>query len=215
MLYGDPAGAELWQELDSVLRQKVLHASGASLPIRAACIDSGGHFTAERLQLSCGTRATARSGRRKAQSQPACRLGHGADPCAGRTRATPLYLIGTEALKDALAARLRIEEAGPGYCHFPIGRGLDWYEGLTTERPIRRYHKGVAAREWVKTASARNEPLDCRCLAQAALEGLKASGMRLEIEAKRVREPSRGNPRSQYSGQNGCPAYSGVRASWI
>ena len=56
--------------------------------------------------------------------------------------------------------------------------------------PIRRYHKGVARREWVKTSGARNEPLDCRILAQAALEGLKASGMRLEIEAKRVREPS-------------------------
>ena len=71
----------------------------------------------------------------------------------GKTKVTPLYLIGTEALKDALAARLRIEEAGPGFCHFPIGRGLDsGYEGLTSERPIRRYHKGVARREWVKTS---------------------------------------------------------------
>jgi phage terminase large subunit GpA-like protein len=25
VIYGDPAGAELWQELDTILRQKVLH----------------------------------------------------------------------------------------------------------------------------------------------------------------------------------------------
>jgi phage terminase large subunit GpA-like protein len=100
----------------------------------------------------------------------------------------------------ALAARLRIEGHGPGYCHFPIGRGLDWYEGLTSERPIRKYHKGVATRVWTKTANARNEPLDCRCLAQAALEGLKASGLRLEIEIRRTRDPNgTAPPRVTYS----------------
>ncbi|HEY8007587.1 MAG TPA: terminase gpA endonuclease subunit, partial [Methylocella sp.] len=117
----------------------------------------------------------------------------------GRTRATAVYIIGTEALKDALAARLRIEDReGPGVCHFPIGRGLDWYEGLTSERPIRRYHKGVATRVWTKTANARNEPLDCRCLAQAALEGLKASGLRLENEIQRVSDPKPARPTVTY-----------------
>jgi len=76
-------------------------------------------------------------------------------------------------------ARLRIEEPGAGFCHFPVGRGLDYYEGLTSERPLRKYHKGVARRVWTKAANARNEPLDCRILAMAALEGLKASGLRL------------------------------------
>jgi phage terminase large subunit GpA-like protein len=75
-------------------------------------------------------------------------------------------------------ARLRIEEPGAGFCHFPVGRGLDYYAGLTSERPLRKYHKGVARRVWMKAASARNEPLDCRILAMAALEGLKASGFR-------------------------------------
>ena len=97
----------------------------------------------------------------------------------GKSRVTPLYLIGVDSLKDAFIARLRIEEPGAGFCHFPVGRGLDYYAGLTSERPLRKYHKGVARRVWIKAPSARNEPLDCRILAMAALEGLKASGLRL------------------------------------
>ena len=92
---------------------------------------------------------------------------------------TPLYLIGVDSLKDAFMARLRIEESGAGFCHFPVGRGLDYYAGLTSERPLRKYHKGVARRVWTKVQGARNEPLDCRILAMAALEGLKASGLRV------------------------------------
>jgi phage terminase large subunit GpA-like protein len=199
VIYGDPAGAELWQELDTVLRQKVFHASGVSLPIRAACIDSGGHHTSAVYNF-----VRDKSNRSIWATKGASRPGMPPWPRKpirpGRTRATPVYIIGTEALKDALAARLRIEEpSGPGVCHFPIGRGLDWYEGLTSERPVRKYHKGVARREWVKSGNARNEPLDCRCLAQAALEGLKASGMRLENEIRRVSEPKPARPTVMYS----------------
>jgi phage terminase large subunit GpA-like protein len=90
-----------------------------------------------------------------------------------------VYLIGTEALKDALLARLKIEAPGPGYCHFPVGRGLNYFAGLTSERPTRKYHRGVARRVWLLQPGARNEPLDARILSMAPLEGLKASGLRL------------------------------------
>ena len=106
----------------------------------------------------------------------------------------PLFIIGTDSLKDAFAARLRIETPGAGYCHFPVGRGLDYYAGLTSERPLRKYHNGVARRVWTPVGGARNEPLDCRIYALAALEGLKASGLRLENEARRRNSPT--SPRS-------------------
>jgi phage terminase large subunit GpA-like protein len=97
----------------------------------------------------------------------------------GKSRVTPLYLIGIESLKDAFIARLRIEEPGAGFCHFPVGRGLDYYAGLTSERPLRKTTRAWRAACGIKAPSARNEPLDCRILAMAALEGLKASGLRL------------------------------------
>jgi phage terminase large subunit GpA-like protein len=87
-------------------------------------------------------------------------------------------------LKDAFAARLRIEQPGAGYCHFPIGRGLDYFEGLLSERPLRVYSGGVARRVWTPISGfVRNEPLDCRVYCYAALEGLKASGFRYQRPA--------------------------------
>jgi len=38
---------------------------------------------------------------------------------------------------------------------------------------------------WTPVGGARNEPLDTRIYAMSALEGLKASGLRLEREAQR------------------------------
>jgi phage terminase large subunit GpA-like protein len=187
VIYGDPAGAELWQEVDTLLRERVTHASGQSLPIRAACIDSGGHHTQDVYNYvrDKGARSIWAT---KGSSRPGPAWPR--KPVkVGRTRVTPLYIIGVDTLKDALAARLRIED-GAGRCHFPVGRDATWFAGLTSERPIRRFFKGVARREWTKTQGARNEPLDCRILCMAALEGLKASGLRLEIEAERLKRPT-------------------------
>jgi phage terminase large subunit GpA-like protein len=192
VLYGDPSRPELWQELDTVLRRRFRHDSGNDLPIRATCIDSGGHHTVNVYNFVRDKQARS-IWATKGASRP------GMPPwprrvvrAGGKNKvATPLYIIGTDVMKDALAARLRIDQPGPGYCHFPIGRGLDWYSGLTSERPIRRYHKGVARREWVKQQGVRNEPLDCRILCMAALEGLKASGLRIEREVAALERGAR------------------------
>ena len=37
----------------------------------------------------------------------------------------PLWVIGVDAGKEALYARLKITEAGPGFCHFPISDQYD------------------------------------------------------------------------------------------
>jgi phage terminase large subunit GpA-like protein len=178
VLVGDPSGPLLWQEVDTILRQQF-----GGLPIRAACIDSGGHH-ALRVYDFVRDKSNRSVWAIKGSSMP------GVPPWPRKpTRVNknkiPLYIIGTDSLKDAFAARLRIEMPGPGYCHFPIGRGLDYYAGLTSERPLRKYHNGVARRVWTPVGGARNEPLDTRIYAMAALEGLKASGLRLEREARR------------------------------
>jgi phage terminase large subunit GpA-like protein len=82
-------------------------------------------------------------------------------------------------------ARLSLEEPGPGCCHFPIDRDLDYFAMLTAERPVRRFVKGVAIREWLKAAFERNEALDCRVYAIAALHGLRSYGFDLDRAAER------------------------------
>jgi len=192
VLYGDPSGQELWQELDDLLRERVSHVSGRRLRIRGACIDSGGHHTVEVYNF-----VRDKQGRSiwacKGASRPSMPPWPRRPVRVGKNRVTPLYLIGVDSLKDALIARLRIEGPGAGFCHFPVGRGLDYYTDLTSERPLRKYHKGVARRVWTKVPGARNEPLDCRVLAMAALEGLKASGLRLSKPSNGTRSEPRRN----------------------
>lgn len=74
-----------------------------------------------------------------------------------------------------LYERLNVKERGPNYCHFPINedRGYDekYFQGLTAEKMVLRYKKGRATFSWeLKEGIKRNEPLDIRNYAGAALE---------------------------------------------
>ena len=93
-----------------------------------------------------------------------------------------------DAAKEALYARLRLEESGPGFCHFPLDRDDVYFRQLTAEFVVTRYHKGRPIREWRKKANDRNEALDCRVYAMAALQGLIAMGLQLNREAAKVTE---------------------------
>jgi phage terminase large subunit GpA-like protein len=88
-------------------------------------------------------------------------------------------MIGVDAAKDAIYSRLRILDEGPSYCHFPLGRDLLYFEQLTSEKKITRYHNGYARHDWKKDLGARNEALDCRVYAYAALHARYAAGLRL------------------------------------
>lgn len=97
-------------------------------------------------------------------------------------------MVGVDAAKEALYARLRIREIGPGFCHFPITDQYDlgYFEQLTAETCRVRYSKGFAHREWTKKAGARNEALDARNYAYAALQSLVAGGFRLNKQAQQL-----------------------------
>lgn len=89
-----------------------------------------------------------------------------------------------------LFQRLQVEEEGPGYCHFPKdeneyirGYDEDYFKGLTAEKQVVRYNKnGMPYFVWILSGETkRNEPLDCRNYAQAAIE---ISGLTLKEPEK-------------------------------
>lgn len=86
-------------------------------------------------------------------------------------RRVHLYIVGVDEAKRLLYARLRLREPGPGYCHFPIGEAHEeeYFRQLTAERRVIRYSKGFPRAEWVLPSGRRNEALDCRVYATAAL----------------------------------------------
>jgi phage terminase large subunit GpA-like protein len=80
-------------------------------------------------------------------------------------------------------ARLKIAESGAGYCHFPVDRDLAYFEQLTAEKLRTKYSSGFPRRYWWKPDGKRNEALDCRVYAYAALHGLFSMGMNLNKRA--------------------------------
>ena len=169
--YGNPAEPAVWELLDDYLLSKFVHASGAGLPVAAACVDTGDQTQAVYKYLR------GKSRRRilgvKGSSTPARPLT--SKPTRNNTGKVPLSIIGTDTAKDAIYARLKIDEPGPGYCHFPMEHTEEFFKQLTAEVVETTYVKGHARRRYIKAKHARNEVLDCRVYALAALDLLNAN----------------------------------------
>jgi phage terminase large subunit GpA-like protein len=99
--------------------------------------------------------------------------------------------------KDILFARLRINTPGPRYCHFPRGHGYDerWFAQLTAERAVTRYIRGFPKRVYEKTSGVRNEAIDKRKYALAALDILRPNlpALAAQLKPKDKNAPP-GNP---------------------
>lgn len=78
-----------------------------------------------------------------------------------------MWPIGTDTAKEQVYARLDIAEPGPGYMHLPRGLPDSYFDGLASEKLIRKQVRGTVVNEWVKVVE-RNEPLDLEILCYAA-----------------------------------------------
>lgn len=223
VLYGDPSSPDLWADLDSYLEQRTRRVDGVELPIHAACIDSGGHHTQavyrfvrdKNRRRIYAVKGMAGAGRpvwpRRASKNNKGRIN--------------LFLVGVDSAKDAVYARLRIENPGPGYCHFPKGRDVSYFDQLTAERVHTKYVKGFPTRVYALPAGRRNEALDCFVYAYAALQSLNLSWGRLQAEQARRVARSEPAPRAELEPQPSLtpppPAYRQAargrvrRSSWM
>jgi len=82
-----------------------------------------------------------------------------------------LYSINTITAKDTIYSRLNLAEPGPGYSHFPVKQiyNSDYFHQLTVEKRVLRYRQNRAYHAYDKPSGERNEALDCRVYALAAL----------------------------------------------
>jgi phage terminase large subunit GpA-like protein len=182
-IYGDLSAPAIWKELDEYLAQTFDHANGVKLRIASACIDSGGHYTQQVYSFvrgKAGRRVWAIKGMGGGISRPVM-----GKPTRNNIGKVPLYPVGVDAAKEMVYSRLKINQAGPGFCHFPQlpEYESEYFAQLTAEKIITKYVKGFPTRVWVKTR-ARNEALDCRVYAMAALAGLNANMAKLSANLK-------------------------------
>ena len=104
-------------------------------------------------------------------------------------RAVTAEPIGVDQGKSLVYSYLKVEEHGPGYCHFPVDMAYDdeYFAQLTAEKLVTRYYKGRPRQEWVATRP-RNEALDCRVYALAALRLSKNQRTRPRMSAEKRAE---------------------------
>ena len=190
IIYGDPnvlkshvTKTSPWETLDAQVLKKLFPSDvGTDLWIKATCIDSGGHNT-QAVYKFCKERE--KSGGVFAIKG---RAGDGPGLAGKWSRSNAanvkLFSVYVDKAKNLLFERLSIEIDGPGYCHFPMTYDADFFKQLTSEKAVKKFRAGVAYRQWVKKkAGSRNEALDCRVYAMAALEIIDID---LQLEMDRI-----------------------------
>lgn len=163
--------ARLWERLQTPLR----HANGPEMPIHAAGVDTGGHFTHQaysfvhQYQARSNMRLFALKGSSK-QGEPIKGTAKPTDiNHKGRIikRGVKLWMVGTDTAKDLFFGRLKVTQPGPGFVHFNGGKLPDksdglpraFYDGLTSEVRAKAKTASGDVFRWVKQGG-RNEPLD-------------------------------------------------------
>ncbi|MEW6307134.1 MAG: terminase gpA endonuclease subunit, partial [Verrucomicrobiota bacterium] len=166
---GDPLRPKVWAEADAALSRRFKTVDGRELTVAAACVDSGDPLTTDAAMAFTKPRFHRRIFAIKGSNQAWSPLVSG--PYRGNRRRCPVYRIGTDTAKSIIYGRLKMEAGGPGYMHFPKGRGFDslYFSGLTAEEiRISKKKSGFPERKWHKIRE-RNEPLDLRVYSLAAV----------------------------------------------
>ena len=173
VIYGSPARADLWKQMDEVLMDKYKNEDGVELKIDTAAIDTGGHFTQEVYQYVrershlglIGIKGMGQKGKPPIGKPTKVDINF-----SGKSlrKGVQLFPVGVDTIKTTLHNRLKDAELGDGYIHFYPTITTDYFQELTAERQVLRYKHGYQERIWVKKSNARNEALDEMVYAYAA-----------------------------------------------
>lgn len=204
ILPGDTAQGEVWADLAEVF---------AEFRPEAAAVDSGYNatqvyaFVAARSGYCFATKGMPGSNRPLVEDERMRRQRLRRQ----RKKGIHVHLVGADAAKALLYARLKLQQPGPGYVHFPRTPAFDdeYFAQLTAEKLVTKMRGTRPFAEWVQTR-ARNETLDCAVLALAAL---RLSGIRLADRAAARDRPS--DKRAEPAKPKKAPWMEGGVSGWV
>ena len=172
-IYGDLKRGQVWADLDEFLSKTWKRRTARNCP----CGVSAWTAAATSRIRSYGSAKSARNGTSGPSKAVAVWTYHTrSNPTKNNRVGGELFTLGVDTGKNHVLARLKVLIKGPNYCHFPLNEeaGYDeqYFRGLTSEKAVVRFRKGRSVTVWeIKDASyKRNEPLDLRNYATAALE---------------------------------------------
>ncbi len=205
VILGRPDDGKTWRALDAAVTDKVFHfQDGLGLRVSCTFIDEGGHFTQD-VRQRC---------RERLGKKVFCIKGlYGQDkPFTGPPKKVKIvvhgktigacwqYQIGVDAGKQIIMDNLSVRTIGSKYCHFPKrdDYGSEYFKGLLSEHLV---YKEGKQNPWVWEkipGHERNENLDCRNYALAAMKAmdvnLDAIDLRLKIARGKTSAPSVARP---------------------
>lgn len=168
VVHGNPANPAVWAELKGLLLTRYKRADGYQLPIAAAVIDSGGHYTQEVYAFAKANKSHrwyAGKGRQGPLPVWPSRASYTKND--GK-----VYIVGVDSAKEVIYAWLKNTEAGAGYVHFPDTATPDYFAQLAAEKKVLTYRNGYTYYQWKLSPGRRNEALDCYVYALAARESI-------------------------------------------
>lgn len=183
IINGDPAEPDVWAHLDSQFDRVFKRLDGVELRVSGAFVDSG----YETQKVYDYTRP------RKIRNIFATKgvltgitVNKGTYQGEGRRR-TILRTMNVSEAKTTVFRRLKKDEPGPGYCHFPNWYPERYFKGLANEEKREKRKRGVVVGyEWVQKGF--NEPIDCRVYATGCAIFLNKNTAVLKAELDRRAE---------------------------
>jgi phage terminase large subunit GpA-like protein len=186
-IQADPERPCPWRELSKLLQREWSCAGGGTLPLARLAVDSGDQtqIVYEWVRRCHDLRVMATKGM---DSQAALLGLPKAQDVTIRGKllkgGVKLWPLGSSAGKRELYGWLRMEQPlegeklPRGWCHFPE-YPESYFQGLTAEQLVCRTVRGFPKWTWEKIRT-RNEPLDCRVMARAALAATGADRWTVE-----------------------------------
>lgn len=179
---GDTEFSQVWGDLDQYLKRTWHHATGVDVPVSVTAVDSG--HRAKVVYEFCRVREFRRI--YPVKGFDGFGKGHIRKPKKRNDHGVWLFNAFVDEIKSKIYSQLTIDEPGPGFCHFPqvpepkdtgkISAGprfvkydSEYFRGLTSETLEARRRNGRNKLAWILPKGRRNEPLDCRAYAYAAL----------------------------------------------
>jgi len=210
VIYGDPdipegQSGSPWDALTDYLRKKREHPLYGEMVIEWACIDTGGSNTQAVYGYVKRHRGDRIYGIKGQSGEGLPIIGTPQRKRTGKNARIPikLHMVGVDQAKAIIYRRLRINDPGPGYCHFPQGRGVEFFRQLTAETIITKYTRGFPKRTFQKRSGARNEALDCRVYAFAALT---LAGIQWDKLAFRMKQRAKPLPKRPQAPAEAAPS---------
>lgn len=186
VVYGDFDNPEMQGRVDDELVKTWAHPILGPLKLIAACVDSGHQTKVKAVYRFCRQHRSRNVWAVKGMSAP-----HASIYTEAREKRFGIirYSINTDVLKTTIYDRLKNQELGPRYIHFPkefnaqdrdqrkgtSSFGAKFYKQLCSEKRVAKKVGNQVTYEWQKEET-RNEVLDTAVYAMAAYEIVKPAG---------------------------------------